>query len=134
MNEAVRVIVYTRPHHQPVERREDARIDADAERQQENDHKSYARILHQHPYAITQVLKHLVLQSFWLQPQRVPERARTPPQQVKLGAPVEPIPLRQQLFAMTQLRLPLPPPIGPQAERHSHANDADQPEPETKSS
>src|SRR5262245_5346076 len=35
---------------------------------------------------------------------------------------------------MAQLRFPLPTPIGSQAERHSHANDANQPEPETKSS
>src|SRR5262249_45014329 len=79
-------------------------------------------------YAKTQVLKHLVLQSFRLQPQRVPERACTSPQQIELGAPVEPIPLRQHRFAMTQLGLPLPPPIGPQAARHDHAEERNQSE------
>src|SRR5262245_10853985 len=35
---------------------------------------------------------------------------------------------------MTQLRLPLPPPVGAQATRHDQADESDQPEPETKSS
>src|SRR5262245_39640797 len=111
-------------HHDPVrlvkgERLEQYRVDdaedrcvrADTERQGEDGDQGEAGSRQQHSQAITQVLKHLVLQSFRLQPYRIPERARAAPQQIKFRSPIESIPLRHHHFAMTQLRFPLPPPV-----------------------
>src|SRR5262249_52662452 len=64
-----------------------------AERQREHRHEGETRILQQQAQAITQILKHFVLQSFGLQPELIPERAGASPQQVELVSPVEPIPL-----------------------------------------
>src|SRR5262245_31843613 len=82
----------------------------------------------QHSHAITQVLNHFVLQSFWLHPERVPKCACTSPQQIVPATPVEPIPLAQQFFAMAQLGFPLSPPMGPQAARHDHSHKRNQAE------
>src|SRR5215510_3947608 len=49
-----------------VNQAEDRRIGPDAQRQRERGHACKAGMLHQHPRAITQVLKHFVLQSYWL--------------------------------------------------------------------
>src|SRR5262245_39775229 len=113
---------------------EDGGVRADSQRQAQHRRHGKASRLSQHPRAKTQVLKHLVLQSFWLQPERIPEGARTTPQQIELSMPVETIPFRQHLFTMTQLRFPLLPPVGAQAAQHDHADRANQPEPETKTS
>src|SRR5262245_2697020 len=88
----------------------------------------------QHSRAEPQVLNHFVLQSFGLEPERIPKRACTSPKQIELAAPIEAIPLGEQLFAMAQLSLPLLLPTGAQAARDNHADGADQPEPEAKSS
>src|SRR5215475_11330466 len=85
-------------------------------------------MLEQHSRAEAHILKHFILQSSWLQQQRVTESAQTAPQQIELGAPIEPVPLSQQLFAETQLGLPFLPPVGPQAARHDHADELDQPQ------
>src|SRR5262245_36142640 len=76
------------------------------------------------------VLKHFVLQSSRLQPQRVHKRAQAVPQQIKFCFPVEVVPLGQQLFAVTQFSFPLLPPIAAQTARHDHADQRDQPEAE----
>src|SRR5262245_31706218 len=86
----------------------------------------------QHPHAVTQVLKHFVLPSAWLQPQRIRKRAQAVPEQRKFAAPIELAPLADQRLAIPQLGFPLLPPISAQPARHDHADDADQPEPETK--
>src|SRR5205085_5664621 len=91
-------------------------------------------MLNQHAPAISQVLKHFVLQSFGLKPERVPEGRCAAPEQIKLRLPIEPVPLCQQGLAVLQFGLPLLPPIGAQAARHDHADQSDQPEPETEAS
>src|SRR6185295_19339781 len=89
-------------------------------------------MLDEHTHAESQILKHFVLQSSWLPPQRIPERARAAPQQIKFALPIQFVPLHQQRFARAQLSFPLLPPIGAQTARHEYANECDQPEPKTK--
>src|SRR5919201_268841 len=54
------------------------------------------------------------------------------PEQAQSGAPVEPVPLLEQQFTVTQLGFPLLPPIGAQTARHEHADERDEPEPAAK--
>jgi hypothetical protein len=64
-------------------------------------------------------LKHFVLQSAWLQQQRIPKRAQAASQQIEFGLPVQSVSFRQHLFAVTQLGFPLLPPIGAARSRRS---------------
>src|SRR5262249_56845299 len=92
-----------------------------------------ASILDEHSQTKLQILKHFVLQSSRLEPQRIPKRARAAPEEIKFGAPVKPIPLCEQGLAMAQLGLPLLSPIGAHPSRDDHADQTNQPKPDTKS-
>ena len=50
------------------------------------------------------------------------------PEQVQLVTPVEPVPLGQQRFAVSQLGFPLLSPIATQAARDDYADERNQPE------
>src|SRR4029077_1805170 len=80
----------------------------------------------------TQVLEHLVLQSLWLQHERIPKRAETAAQQIKFRFPIELVPICQQQLSASQLSLPFLLPIGAQPARDDYTDDPNQPEPETK--
>src|SRR5262249_4792499 len=134
INDAVGVFERQRSQQEGIGDAEDRSIRPDAQRQRENRNQREGLMLEQHSYAKPYVLNHLVLPSFWLQPQRIRKRANAVPQQIQSGSPVELIPLGKLRFAVLQLGFPLLPPAGPQPTRHDHANDSNQPEPETKSS
>src|SRR6266545_2625172 len=126
--EPVGVPVRERPQQYRIHDAEDRRVRADAERQRERGNRSEAFVLEQHPQAKTQVLYHLVLPSFGLQTERIPERARAPPQQFNFVPPIETVPFGQQPFAVSQLRFPLLPPVGAKSSRHDHTDQRNQPE------
>src|SRR5262245_29199736 len=71
----------------------DSGVCANAQRESEYRDEAKAGMLHQHPCTVPQVLNHRVLPSISLHPERIPDRARAPLEQIELGAPVEPIPL-----------------------------------------
>src|SRR5215510_3002402 len=60
-----------------IDHAEERRIGADSQSQSQNRHSREARRFQHSPSAITQILKHFVLQSSWLQEQRIPQRADT---------------------------------------------------------
>src|SRR5262245_35956224 len=91
-NKLLRVFHGQSSEERRVKQAEDRRVRADPQRQRERGDDSEAGILRQHPRAKTQVLNHLVLPSFGLQPKRVPEGAQAPPQQFKFVPPIEPVP------------------------------------------
>src|SRR5215471_21427041 len=62
----LRIIDRQRFQQHGVNQAEDRRIGPDAQRQRERGHAGKAGMLHQHPCAIAQVLKHFILQSYWL--------------------------------------------------------------------
>src|SRR5262245_49039435 len=97
----IRFVIRQRFEQHRVNDAEYCCVRADAERQSEDGNQGEARIFQQHSRAITQVLNHFVLQSLRLQPERIPERTRAAPQQIELAAPIEPVPLFEQLFSMT---------------------------------
>src|SRR4030095_4517442 len=78
-----------------------------------------------HPVA--QVLKHFVLPSLWLQQQRIPKRAETAAEQIKLCFPIEFVPISQHHLPVSQLRLPLLLPIRTQAAWDNHPDKPDEP-------
>src|SRR5262245_31234897 len=63
---------------------ENRRVRADAERKRERGDKSKAGTLHQRQRSVTQVLKHFVLRSPRLWPQRIPQRAGATPRHLSL--------------------------------------------------
>src|SRR5262244_3986858 len=89
-------------------------------------------MLKQHSQTKTQVLKHIILQSLRLQPERVPKRAQTSPQQFEFVTPVEPVPSGQQRLAVFQLRFPFLSESSAEAAWHGHADESDQPSTEAK--
>src|SRR5262245_43614755 len=62
-DQSLRVIDRQRFQQHGVNQAEDRGVGPDAQRQRERGHASKAGMLQQHPRAITQVLKHFVLQS-----------------------------------------------------------------------
>src|SRR5207248_5639462 len=69
------VRIWQRLEQNRIHRTEDSSAGADAERQREDGNQSEAGLLQQHSYAITQVLKHFILHSERLQPERIPKSA-----------------------------------------------------------
>src|SRR5262245_50596317 len=123
-----------RPQQERVGQAEDRRIRANPQRQREYGDKREAGIFQQHSQTEAQVLNHFVLPSLTLQPERVPKRAQAAPQQFKFVPPIEPVPAGQQFFTVFQLRFPFLSKANAEASRNDHADESDQPEPETKSS
>src|SRR5262245_965062 len=74
------------------------------------------------------VLKHFVLQSSWLQPQRVHKRAQAVPQQGKFCFPVEVVPSGEQFFPIPQLGFSFLPPIGAYTAWNHHTHESYKPE------
>src|SRR5438093_8586918 len=91
-DDLLRRLIRQRTKDDGIDRAENQTVRADADPQREHDDKRKARLLYEHPHAISQVLKQVVLQSSGLQPERVPERACAAPAEIKLVAPIEPIP------------------------------------------
>src|SRR5262250_1747919 len=89
-------------------------------------------MLEQYSEAIAQILKHFVLQSLRLQPERIPERTGTAPQQIEFVPPVQFVPLVQHRFTVAEFGFPLLAPIRAQTARDDHADQRNQPEPEAK--
>ena len=71
---------------------EERRVGADAEREREQGDEREAFVLEQHPRPVAQVLKHFILQSLRLQPERIPKRAQAAPEQFEFVAGIESAP------------------------------------------
>src|SRR5215471_2496423 len=125
---------WKRAQQHAVNHAENRRVRANPQRQSQYSNRRETGIFQKHSETETQVLNHFVLPSLALQPQRIPERAKTAHQQLEFVTPVEPVPSSQQLFAVFQLRFPFLSKAGAEASRHDHADKSDQPEPEAKAS
>src|SRR5262249_27265258 len=107
----VGIPVRERPQQYRIHDAEDCGVRADAQGERQRGDEGAAWILQQHSQTETYILKQLVLQSLWLQHQRIPERARAAPQQFKIVSPIETVPFCEQPFSVTQFRFPLLPPV-----------------------
>src|SRR5262245_64135124 len=83
-----------------VNQAEDGGVGPNPQRQRQRSYGGESGILQQHSHAETQILKHLVLQSSWLQTERVPKRPDASLQQVQFVSPIETVPFGQQQLAI----------------------------------
>jgi len=100
-----------RPQQQCVHDAEDRSVRADSKREGEHRNEREHGILPQRAEPEPQILHDLVLPPLTLQPECIPERPGASLQEIPLVPPIKPIPIAEQLLAISQFRLPFLPPV-----------------------